>query len=201
MSNPSIDDTSASDRRAPTRELLPLHAPDISAVARSLRAQLADHDGAPGHVEMLNMLARATGFRNFQHLRAQQAAWAQLRAPVVEAPPPAVDLVKIARLVRYFDAQGRLIRWPGKFSHQEPCFWVLWSRIPARRTFTEPEINAAIAEQHLFGDHVLLRREMVNYRMIGRTIDCRTYWRVEREPPAEALALIRTVTQRGRQPS
>lgn len=179
-----------------SKELLPFEAADISAVAKSLRTQLADHAGPPGHVEMLNMLARAAGYGNFQHFRAQLAARARLEAAA--PPPPApVDYVKLAKLARYFGPDGRMIRWPSKFSHQAPCLWVLWSRLPARRTFTEPEINVLLAGQHGFGDHVLLRREMVNYGMIGRTTDCRSYWRIEQQPPTEALALIRQVAGRG----
>ncbi|WP_119677488.1 DUF2087 domain-containing protein [Indioceanicola profundi] len=181
-----------------SKEFLPFQAADISALAKSLRTQLAGHDGQPGHVEMLNMLARSAGYRNFQHFRAQLEARQRLEA--APEPPPAVDFVKLAKLARFFAADGRMIRWPSKFSHQEPCLWVLWSRLPPRRTFTEPEMNVLLAEQHMFGDHVLLRREMVNYRMIGRTTDGRSYWRIEREPPAEAVALIRQVTGRKRQP-
>lgn len=179
-----------------SKEQLPFHAADISTFAKSLRNQLAGHEGQPGHVDMLHMLARSAGYRNFQHFRAQLEARERLeREP---SAPPVVDFVKLAKLARYFAADGRMIRWPRKFSHQEPCLWVLWSRLPPRLTATEPEINILIAEQHLFGDHVLLRREMVNYRMIGRTTDCRSYWRIEREPPAEAVALIRQVTARKR---
>ncbi len=177
-----------------SKEELSFHATDISAVARSLRNQLAGHEGPPGHVEMLHMLARAAGYQNFQHFRAQQVARHRLeREP---PPPPAVDFVKLAKLARYFAPDGQMLRWPSKFSHQEPCLWVLWSRLPARRTFTEAEVNAMLVAQHRFGDHALLRREMVNNGMVGRTTDCRRYWRIEREPPAEAVALIRQVAGR-----
>lgn len=59
-----------------------LHVPfataDMSALARSLREQLGKLDHAPSHVEMLNMLARASGHANFQHLRADAQAQARL---------------------------------------------------------------------------------------------------------------------------
>jgi hypothetical protein len=43
---------------------------DISALARSLRDGLGKLERMPGHVELLNLLARSAGFRNFQHFRA-----------------------------------------------------------------------------------------------------------------------------------
>lgn len=66
---------------------LPFHCEDISALARSLNAQLTHADSRPGHVELLNMLARGGGYRNFQHFRAQFAARAQLeQAPAIPDP-------------------------------------------------------------------------------------------------------------------
>ena len=60
------------------RELTPLHAADLSAFAKALLAQLAERvdrgAGLPGHVEMLNLLARAAGHRNVQALKASSVA-------------------------------------------------------------------------------------------------------------------------------
>ena len=57
-----------------TRELTPLVAADLSAFTKQLRAQLAARldsgAGLPGHVEMLNLVARAAGHRNVQALKA-----------------------------------------------------------------------------------------------------------------------------------
>src|SRR5262245_22215770 len=121
-----------------TRSVFPFYAGDISALARSLHSQLAGCGAVPGHVELLNMLARAVGSRNFQHFRAQVVAEKKLLRPREIATP--VDYVALQRLSRYFDANGRLIRWPTKFSHQEPCLWALWSKLPARHTLSEREV-------------------------------------------------------------
>ena len=64
-----------------TRPVFPFFASDISALARSLHNQLAGSGRIPGHVELLNMLARAVGSRNFQHFRAQIVAEKRLLAP------------------------------------------------------------------------------------------------------------------------
>lgn len=172
-----------------SRNSIPFSAGDISALARSLRDQLKTCDHSPGHVELLNMLARATGHRNFQSLRAQVAARNRL-----EARPPApelVDFVQVQRLARYFDAQGRLASWPAKSSLQAACLWVLWSTLPSRETFTEDRLNQMIRASHLFGDYALLRRELCDHDLVTRTADGREYRRVERQPSPEGLALIR----------
>lgn len=177
-----------------SRTHLSFTTPDVSAFARALAAQLAEHDGRPGHVELLNMVARAGGFGNFQHFRAQAETLERLEAPA-PAPVP-VDTARLARIVRYFDAAGRLIRWPGKASHRPDCLWVMWSRLPARTVLHEREINARLAEEHLFGDHALLRRELVDGGWMKRTIDGREYRRLEKAPPPEATALIRLLAAR-----
>ncbi len=72
---------------------------------------------APGHVEILNILSRAAGFRNYQHLKASRAAETRLSA----APEPQgqVDFRRVEAAARCFDADDVLLRWPGKTNLQE----------------------------------------------------------------------------------
>lgn len=189
-----------------SRDIFPFYADDMSALARALKRQLADHyepgagDGAvrkaPGHVEILNMLARAGGYRNFQHLRSQSDARERLDQPAPIAAEPTVDYVRVKRVTRYFDAAGRLLRWPGKHSDRVTSLWVLWSRLEPKRVYNEGEINRALNAEHLFGDHALLRRDMCDLGLMTRTVDGREYRRVEQAPPADAVALIRHLGQR-----
>jgi len=175
-----------------TRTALPFATKDISALARSLQRELAAHDGAPGHVQLLNMLARAGGYRNFQHFRADLAAADRLAAPP-PAPAEPADHRRVERVVRCFDAEGQMAAWPAKTSDQWLALWVLWSKIPPEAVMTEQQISAWLQDRHRFGDPALLRRELVQNGLMTRTLDCREYRRVERKPPAEALALIKAV--------
>jgi len=176
-----------------TRTAFPFYAQDISALARSLHRQLDSCEQTPGHVELLNMLARAAGSRNFQHFRAQTVARLKMSEPMETATP--VDYLELQRCARYFDAAGRLARWPTKFSHQEPCLWVLWSRMTSRQTLTERNVNELLLASHTFEDPALLRRELKERNMVTRTVDGREYRRVERKPAPLALALIRRLRQ------
>jgi hypothetical protein len=138
------------------------------------------------------MLARAVGHRNYQSLRAQQAAQDLLTAEPVQPDP--VDFSQVPKLARYFDAGGRLVRWPSKAGLRLPCLWVIWSKLPPRQTWNEDELNRLLRALHLFGDHALLRRELCDNELVRRTADGREYQRVERQPSPEGLALIRYVT-------
>ena len=57
-----------------TREAIPLAVPDVGTFARSLGRALdlrsTSKPEPPGHVELLNLLARAAGHRSYQGLRA-----------------------------------------------------------------------------------------------------------------------------------
>ncbi|CAO3450661.1 hypothetical protein [Azospirillum argentinense] len=186
-----------------SRTPLPYSAGDISALARSLRTQLANRTEPPGHVEWLNMLAKAVGCRNFQHFRvqtqtqpetqtqpAEQITAQDLAGMSVDAPPP-VDPVRLLKVARCFDAAGALLRWPPKRSERDLCLWVLWSRIDAGRAMSEGDVNDVLRGANRFDDHVLLRRELCDFGLLDRTRDGRVYRRVERRPPPEALAMIR----------
>ena len=41
-----------------------------------------------------------------------------------------------------------------------------------------------------FGDHVTLRRELINHQLLARKSDCSEYWKVAARPDAEVRALL-----------
>lgn len=171
-----------------SRIVTPLQVADLSQFAKALRSQLLALDRQPGHAELLTLLSRSAGYRNYQHLRSLTDG-----APPAEPQP---DLVRVEKVSRYFDANGRMTGWPSRLNHQSLCFWVMWSRVPAGAVFTEREISASLQSWHLFGDHALLRRGMVDGKLLSRTQDGREYRRVQRQPPAELRPLLERIGPR-----
>ena len=181
-----------------SRETFPFFVDDISALAKAVRGNLPDAEATPGHVEMLNILARAAGCRNFQHFRANAKAQARLDASEAPAAPPeVVDYARLRRLLRHFDADGRLVRWPAKWSERQVVLWFMWSRLPARRVMTEGQVNVCLEACHTFGDAALLRRMLCDGGLLARTPDCREYRRVEARPEATGRELIRRLGRPG----
>lgn len=170
-----------------SRQILSLSIADISAFAKTLREQISARVDKPSHVDMLNMLARSAGFRNYQHFKAASES-----APAQE---PA-DLALVERVSRHFDAQGVLLRWPAKGSLQPLCLWALWSRMDPGRDYSDRENTDLLNAWASFGDHALLRRAMVDMGYVSRTPDGRTYRRIEQKPPAELSALLKRVAPR-----
>lgn len=92
------------------------------------------------------------------------------------------NMAEIAFELRPFlKEQGQLISLPAKNKKKLLAIWYLAERIPARRTFTEAEINDAIDDQTTFRDHATLRRELYNHHLLDRTNDGKTYWKEETE--------------------
>lgn len=172
---------------------IPYAVADLSGLAKSVRAQLAGLDHPPTHAEMLNILARGAGYSNVQHLRADAEAAGRLSA---SPPNDPVDHTRLEKVLRHFDHQGRMMRWPGRTSHQDLCVWAIWAAIPADTRLPEVGINRIIIDAHTFGDHAILRRLMVDMGLIVRTPDGRVYRRVEKKPEPDAAALIAAVSQR-----
>ena len=184
---------------------LPLVVPDASLFARALGASLKTRHAAgsppPGHVELLNLLARALGHRNLQSLQAGVVLTAPLPEPPLateDRPAPAALSDNARKALMQFDSRGRLIRWPTKYSIQVLAMWVLWTLFDGRRSYTEKEVNEVLKAANAFGDHVTLRRELINHRLMSRKDDCSDYRKLPARPDAESRALLQAWRARQR---
>lgn len=163
------------------RQPISLTIPDVSAFARALRA------GEPpeGHQAWLNRIARAAGYRNFQHLSALRK----------DAEPPA-DAAKVARALRWFDEAGRFARWPARQAVRDLCLWAVWARLPPGELGHERAVSALIDAATALKDAAQIRRSLVEMGLLTRSVDGTAYARLERRPPPEARALIAALKAR-----
>jgi len=58
---------------------------------------------------------------------------------------------------------------------------------------TERQISARLNDWHLFGHASIMRRTLLEEGLITRSAGSSDYRRVEREPPAEVLAVLRVL--------
>lgn len=167
------------------RETVSLTLPDVSRFTASLRADLGDH--TPSHQTLLNAVARAGGFRNFQHLKATQT---------VPMPPEPVDGRAVSRALARFDDHGAFAGWSTKRKVRTLCLWALWAQLPARTTFDERTISAFFDGRTTFHDAAQIRRSLIEEGLLWRTADGSQYRRLERRPDATTAAVIGAVTAR-----
>lgn len=197
-----------------SKELFSIQIADVSAFARvlgqALHTRHTTKPTPPGQVEMLNLISRAQGQRNWQALRQslrQSLRQAHALASVdgkhagpTPAAPPQTPLSDNARkALAQFDSQGRLMRWPVKFSVQKLVMWVLWTHFDAERVYTEAEVNTVLKAANMFFDHVTLRRELINHRLMSRKSDCSEYRKLPARPDDETRALLTAWRARTRQ--
>ena len=178
--------------RSPLSVVVPDASLFAKALGQSLKTRHAAGQPPPGHVELLNLVARALGHRNLQSLQAAARA-APLPDPVLAAedrPPPAKLTDNARKALGQFDSRGRLLRWPVKYSVQTLAMWVLWTLFDGRRVYTEAEVNQILKAANAFGDHATLRRELINHRLMTRKSDCSEYRKLPARPDAEARALL-----------
>jgi len=167
---------------------LPLVVDDLSRFARTLRKNWPVDP--PGHAETLGLIAKAAGYRNHQALKAA--------LEIIEPVPPATaqELKRLRDALRVFSAEGIMQRWPNKTSVQRLALAAVWMQLPARKSMTEPEVNVAIQSAAQFGDHVLIRRALIENHMITRARDGTDYRRVERKPTEIERGMIRAISER-----
>jgi hypothetical protein len=143
-------------------------------------------------------LSRAAGHRSYQGLRA--AARLPGAAKAADDAPAAPALTAAARkALTQFDARGRLVRWPHKFSVQRLAMWVLWTHFDGKRVYTEREVNEILKLWNTWGDHVTLRRELIDHRLLTRKSDCSEYRKLAARPDEEVRWLLRAWRERTRQ--
>ncbi len=94
-------------------------------------------------------------------------------------PTPLIPTVS-EKLSRYLDAEGRLKGWPSKRSDQLDALRYLAARLPDGVEWSERELNEQLKALHTFGDWALLRRDLYEVRLLGRSLDGRRYWKVSR---------------------
>jgi hypothetical protein len=177
-----------------SKDTIAYYAPDISALARSLEAELEKLNKLPSHLSWLNILSRAAGHRNYQSLRA---AHSKQNAPVQQSIAAPVALSDhAAKALGHFDEIGRLTRWPNKFAVQRLALWGLWMHVDAKRVYSEREITNLLRSLNCFDDPVTLRRELINMKMLSRKPDGSAYRKEQVRAPQEAAALMHALRQR-----
>ena len=123
-----------------TRLLVLLSTPDVSAFTKKLKSFLnerhADGKAPQSHVELLNLLARAAGMRNFATLKkVVQAAQPSDKVQPIRTTSKNNEAVKgvnlasmlapVRKALIQFDDAGRLVRLPNTLSVQQMTMWAL----------------------------------------------------------------------------
>lgn len=83
------------------------------------------------------------------------------------------------RITYFLDDEGRIKAWPAKKAKKLAVLIYLSEKFEVGRTYTEKEINEVIEQWHTFGDLFILRRGMIDEKLLSRTPNGASYWREE----------------------
>lgn len=78
---------------------------------------------------------------------------------------------------RFLDDNGKIKQLPSKKKTKFAVLSYLATKFSYKKNYTEKEINNIINNWHTFNDYFILRRELVEYKLICRTRDGAKYWR------------------------
>ena len=80
------------------------------------------------------------------------------------------------KLDNYYDDDGRLMQYPSKKPMRIIALIKITEQMDSNKKYTEKEINEIIISQNAFSDIELIRREMYQYKFLGRLRDGSEYW-------------------------
>ncbi len=76
---------------------------------------------------------------------------------------------------KYLDGDGKIRVWPKRNDDKLSVTEYLATKFEVGRVYSEKQVNEIIVLWHTFNDHTLLRRELIERKLLLRTPDCREY--------------------------
>lgn len=84
------------------------------------------------------------------------------------------------KLKRYYTEEGKLIQYPQKRPMRILALLRIAEQFHAGTQYTEKEVNELIKSSIAFNDVEMIRRELYEYRFLGRQRDGSSYWAEEK---------------------
>ena len=84
---------------------------------------------------------------------------------------------RIDEIVLRFLEEEKISQLPVKITYKRYVLEYLASKFKTGKDYTEAEVNAVIGEWHTFGDHFILRRELIDAGLLKRLPNGSKYWR------------------------
>ena len=85
----------------------------------------------------------------------------------------------------FLDDGGKIAQIPVPNRTKIPVLAYLVSKFEEDRIYNEKEVNEIIDAWHTFGDYFILRRLLIDYKLLERTSNGAKYWVVKKEDEKE----------------
>lgn len=95
----------------------------------------------------------------------------------------------------FIDSTGKIKNWPSKYSLKLEVLKYLASKFEYNRFYSEKEVNNIIESYHTFRDYFLLRRELIESKLLSRTRDGAKYWVTEQDLNEEKIMISKLIEE------
>lgn len=83
------------------------------------------------------------------------------------------------RVENFIDRNGKIKAWPKNHELKYEVLKYLCDKFEYNHFYSEKEVNSIIENYHTFGDYFLLRRALIETKLMSRLRDGSKYWRTE----------------------
>ena len=84
---------------------------------------------------------------------------------------------KMSNINNFIDSTGKIKVWPSKHELKFQVLKYLSNKFEYNHFYSEKEVNNIIESYHTFNDYFLLRRGLIESKLLSRTRDGAKYWR------------------------
>lgn len=85
----------------------------------------------------------------------------------------------MSKLNNFLDDKGRVVKWPAKQVLKIEVVKYIAEKFVEDCFYSEKEVNEIIDQWHTYGDYFMLRRGMIDYKLLARTRNGAQYWKVK----------------------
>lgn len=82
-------------------------------------------------------------------------------------------------LKNFLDKNNKVYKLPKKYSKRIEVLDFFIDKFEKGRTYSEKEVNLILNSYHSFNDPCAIRRELFDNLYLGRSKDCKEYWRIK----------------------
>ena len=79
----------------------------------------------------------------------------------------------------FLDDQGRVTKWPAKVAMKIEVIKYMGQFFDENINYTEKEVNQILSNYHTFNDYFILRRGLIDYKILARTRSGSQYWKID----------------------
>jgi hypothetical protein len=93
----------------------------------------------------------------------------------------------------FIDSTGKIKTWPSKYNLKVKILEYLAGKFEYNRFYNEKEVNSIIESYHTFSDYFLLRRGLIESKLLSRTRNGAKYWRPDADVNQEKIMISRLI--------